>query len=517
MEKTLRKALTYTDEAVAFELTKTKKSIKRFEAAWMKPKLLESWGQEKYDNVLAELHAKVGVLTAERKKCLLFKDERGFWTYSGLGYRLAAAGNCQLTVGYKLPAASIIPYENLPKWEDRYYQVEAHDALLANAHSGPVGIELPTGAGKSTIIRNVLKTLALDAVIMAPSVSIAGQLYDDLVHHFGKRYVGMYGDGKKDFKKKFVVGIDDSLGKVERGTEAWKALSSKPVFFADESHLTPAKSLQRVCFGLMKDAPYRFFCSATQMRNDGLDLVLDGITGRIVYTKTARELIDEGFLAKPVFKVVKVKSFAGIKSDDPNRMTRAHLYYNPIVARVAADLANRFVTDMKRPTVILVEELEQFAELLPHFKHLVRFCHGPLDKAKKKLVPEEYQSKNNKAIIEQFNRGQIPILVGTSCIATGTDIQVAEAGIYLMGGKSEIKLKQGVGRETRGGFNGKVFNPWTGAQKLDCIHVDFKVIDPAQKDGDGPWAPERHAEMREAIYADIYEAAKTIDYTHLKA
>jgi superfamily II DNA or RNA helicase len=516
LESQLQKALTYVDQRVDFELTKTKKSIKNFTSGYLKGKLVASWGQEKYDNVISELEAKKLVLQAERKKCLLFKDEKGLWTYSGLAYSLGKSAGCSVRVGYSLPPGrDNLPYLNLPKFQDRPYQVEAHDLLLANASEGPVGIELPTGAGKSTVIRNVLKTLALGAVVMAPSVSIAGQLFDDLTYYFGKKYVGMYGDGKKQFDRMIVVGIDDSLAKVEPGSDAWEALSSKPVFFADESHLTPANSLQKVCFGLMRQAPYRFFCSATQMRNDGLDLVLDGITGRIVLRKEARELIDRGWLSKPVFKIVKVKSYDGTKSQDPNRMTRAHLYYNPIVNKTAADLANKFVEQMRRPVVILVEELEQFADLLPHFRHKVAFAHGPLDKAKKALVPVAYQSKGNKALIEAFNAGAIPILVGTSCIATGTDIQVAEAGIYLMGGKSEIKLKQGVGRMTRGGFAGKVMNPWTGAQKVDAIWVDFQVLDPGADDDD-LWAPARHAEARREIYSSIYDPAKDIDYTHLK-
>jgi hypothetical protein len=66
------------------------------------------------------------------------------------------------------------------------------------------------------------------------------------------------------------------------GTPAWEKLSKAQVFIADESHMTPAKTLQEVCFGLLKHAPYRFFFSATQMRGDGLGLLLEGIVGKIV-------------------------------------------------------------------------------------------------------------------------------------------------------------------------------------------------------------------------------------------
>jgi superfamily II DNA or RNA helicase len=511
----LTKALTYVDQRVAFELTKTTQSLKRFTSG-LKYKLIETWGQEKYDQVIADLEARKAQLTAERKKCLLFEDDVGLWTYSGLAHKLPAlvGGAFPATTLYDLPPSKVMPYANLPRFKDRPYQTESVEALLEHAGEGPVGIELPTGAGKSTVIRKLLKELALGAVVMAPSTSIALQLFSDLVYYFGARYVGLYGDGKKQYDKLFVVGIDDSLSKVEPGSPAWKAFQAKSVFIADESHLTPATSLQRVCFGMLKNAPYRFFVSATQMRNDGLDLVLDGITGRIVYRKTARELIDAGYLSKPIFKMVKLHSYSGVRSQDPNRMTREHLYYNPIVNRVAADLANKFVSEMKRPTIILIEELEQFRELLPHFKHVAKFAHAPLDKAKKELVPEAYWADKHTDLVQAFNRGEIPILVGTSCIATGTDIQVAEAGIYLMGGKSEIKVKQGVGRETRGGTAGTVMNPWTGKQKINCIHVDFDVL-PFGDDVDG-FAPHRHADARRDIYASIYDPAKEIDFTHLK-
>ena len=107
--------------------------------------------------------------------------------------------------------------------------------------------------------------------------------------------------------------------------------------------------------------------------------------------KQFRELVDAGYLAKPSFKMIKVVSDDGYVNEDTNKMTRAHLYYNPNVAYIAADLANKFVQHMRRPTLILVEELEQFRELLPWLKFPVKFAHAPLDKKKRELVPDGYR------------------------------------------------------------------------------------------------------------------------------
>ena len=503
----LTQALTYTDKRVEFELKKTSDSIRRWEGR-SGTAIKASLGETLFEERLAEMKARRDALKAQRKKCLLFEDEEGLWTYSGLAHKIAKEGNDQVSVEYALPEPEPLPWANHPEHSDRPYQTEAHDLMLDAVVFGPCGVELATGAGKGRVILNLVKSLGLGAVVMAPSTSIAGQLYGDLVHAFGKRYVGLFGNGKKQFDKLIVVGIDDSLTRVKEGSEEWECLSSKKVFIADESHLCPADTLAKVCFGLMADAPYRFFFSATQLRQDGLDVVLDGIVGRIVMRKTVRELVDEGYLAKPTFKMVKIGTNSNYKSSDPNTMTRKHLYYNPQVYRTAADLANKFVSVMQRPVVILVEELEQYAALKTHFKHASKFAHGPLNKDNKQLVPEECWKDDPADLVAAFNEGKFPILVGTSCISTGTDIKVAEAAIYLQGGKSEIKVRQGVGRETRGGVKGHVFNPWTGKQKLNCVHVDFDVVDMF---GDEGFAPHRHALERAKLYEEIYGPVQYLD------
>lgn len=478
--------LKYIDKKLDYEIKRLKNSA--------------HWYTDRED----EYNEKLEELKKARHKSLLFEDKHGLYTYSGLAPSLAEKFNDTFHASYSFPdPPDNIPYANVPKHKPRYYQVQAHNELGLTVMHGPRRVEIGTGLGKSTIIRLLLKTYPHKAVIMAPSTNIAEQLYNDLCHHFGKRYVGLYGAGKKQSDKLFVVGIDDSLTKVEPSSEHWKNLSSAKIFIADESHLCPAESLAKVCLGLCKDAPFRFFFSATQIRNDGLDLLLDGITGSTVYSKTVREGVDEGFLAKPLFTMVRTTSDKETYSSDPNKLTRTHLYYNDRVNRLAALHANRFVSVLKKPTVILVEELEQFTKLLPYLKHGVKFAHGPLNKDTRKLVPKEYQDDDPSDLVKLFNEGKIPILVGTSCISTGTDIQVAEAMIYLQGKSSEVKTKQAVGRATRGGKESFVFNPWTGEQKLDCLYLDFDIVNVDNV--------HRHALIRQSHYEEIYGPVSILD------
>ncbi len=478
-ESSIRNELTFLDKKVDWAYRKFKKSEK-----WRVGDTLGKISKADFDKQLQALNE-------ERYRCLLLRDEGGMYTYSGLRPMFEQQYGDKAQRGYPLPAPQLIPWANMPTKTSRYYQVEAEEALIKASEFGPAGVEIGTGLGKSFIIVKLLKRLGLPAVVMSPSVNIAEQIYDELVFHFGKKYVGFYGDGKKEFKKLFTVGVGASLRNVEEGSQVWKTFSNAKVFIADESHMCPAETLSQVCFGLCAPAPYRFFFSGTQMRGDGLDLLLDAITGPIVYRMTVQEGIDRGFLANVKFRMfwldsnVRDKDKNLIELADANDMTRAHMLYNDDINRHAAELANKAVSLMERPTVILIDEYEQLREIVPHLRFPFKFAHGLLDKKTKELVPKEYWDGKPKEIVDAFNRREFPILIGTSAIAVGTDIQVVKMLINLRFGKSEVEIRQAVGRCTR-----KV------PGKDECVYVDFGIRNVE--------IMEKHANERKKLYKEIY-------------
>lgn len=466
-EADLRRILTYTDKKVVFEQQRIRKSSY----------LLQQKGAEYVQEQLNELEQR-------KKVCLLNRDEEGLWTYTGLAPKLAARYRDEVAWSYAIqePLGWKLPWFKPPEHKARYYQELTHDKLLKSVHGG---CEIGTGLGKSFIIEMLLKSLGVKALVMAPFKNIAEQLYSELVAHFGKKLVGFFGDGKHEVNKLITVGIAQSLTRIEPGSDLWTELSKAQVFIADESHMTPAETLSKVCFGLMGMAGYRFFFSGTQVRGDGLDLLLEAITGDIVYRMTVREGVDQNFLAKPVFRMLSLDSDIRYESSDAIKMTRKHLQYNPRVLKLAGELVNRAVCVEKRPVLVLVDELEQFTKLLPYLRVEARFAHGGVNKGNKDSLPEQYHKSNPSQLVDQFNRHEFPVLVGTSCISTGTDIKAVQAMVYLRGGKSEVEAKQGVGRCTR-----------LCDGKTDCVVFDFDIrnIDILH----------RHTEYRRGYYNEIY-------------
>jgi superfamily II DNA or RNA helicase len=463
--------LQYHDKRVDYELQKFK------HAGWF----IQKYGQEAYDERLAELKA-------SRFKSLLFKDEKGFRTYTGLQRHIQNAfPGTPFESDVEYPTAESLPWA-LDPLKPYPYQEKALAELLANEHSA---VEIGTGLGKTLIIRYLVRKLGLRAVVMAPSTSIAKQIYDTMAHDLGRRVVGRYGDGRHDINKLVTVATAQSLTRIEPGSEAWEYFSAAPVFIADESHLCPATTLQKVCFGMMKASPFRYFFSGTQLRNDGLDLLLDAITGPVVSKMTVKEGIDQGYLARLNVTMLSVESTSGFSGRDPNEMTRAHLFYDQHVCQVVAMTINRLVKLCGYQVLVLVEELEQFARLLPMLRHEAGFAHS--GGAGSDVLPLEYQKSDPDKLVERFNDGRLPILVGTSCIATGTDIKANKATVYLRGGKSEIEVMQGaIGRSTRK-------HELVGKAECQIIDVDVSNIEVLH----------RHALARRKIYEQVVQVRES--------
>jgi superfamily II DNA or RNA helicase len=476
----LKRVLTFKNKAAYYELQRFKKN------RWFS----QTHGEEAYVEKLNELKAAVDV-------CLLLEDDRGSYTHAGLAGFLGERFKTELENRVSYPEPRLLPYAKKPEYAPRYYQTDGVEALLAARHGG---VEIGTGLGKSVMIEMLCKRLGLKTVVMAPSRSIAGQLYRQLLNRFGPRYVGMYGDGKKKSDKLITVGIAASLTKIESGSPAWEDLAKAAVFIADESHLCPADTLASVCHGLCASAPYRFFFSGTQLRADGAGLLLDAITGPIVYRLTVREGVDQDFLAKPHFFMHRVASTSTFNGREHMDMMNAHFWRNPALGVYAADLANKSVDLLKHQVLILVEHVDQLQFLLPTFRHEIGFAHGGLNRDNRDEVDPRFHDSDPDELVARFNKGELPILVGTSCISTGTDIQTAKTVINLQGGQSEVKIRQAIGRGTRRVEGKTEFNYHDFYVQLpDCCHDD-----------QGLSSIERHAIARRDIFDSVYGPTRWI-------
>lgn len=428
----LRKALTFKKKEVVYQIQQLKKT-RYFQVS--------RYGEEAFQNMLDKLNKEIN-------GCLLYEDDRGYYTLTGLQNRLENLFPAARFVdNVEYPEFKLIPWQKMPDKEPRYYQAEAIEKLLVNPLSH---IEFATGAGKSLIILHLVKKTGLPSVVVTPSASIGRQLYNEAVELFGKKNVGLFGDGKREIGKKILISIAKSVAMVEE-PEILEQFKMYKVCITDESHQVPSELLSKSALHTLAHCPYRWFVSATQERNDGRDIMLEGIIGPKVHEKTINDLQNEGFLAKIDTMVMNVKSKDKYTGSNTLKVNQHHFLYNKNILSAVTMLIQEAIAS-QIPTLILIDEKDQEMAIKNAVGNVYEFAHGGSD---------------TTAIVDRFNSGETLIVVGTSAVSVGTDFRPVRMTINWMANRSSVKVKQGaIGRSTR---------ICTRTGKKDCKIIDFCV------------------------------------------
>jgi superfamily II DNA or RNA helicase len=471
--ESITKSLSYTNTANQHMLKR------HYNNHWMKNKNRPAW-EAKHKELKDSVH-----------NCLLFQDGDQYYVRPGSIPYLDYQSTTKITypTPKKVPWAKPLPFTLHP------YQSISVEKLIEVKHGN---VELCTGAGKSAIILQVCRETGFRTCIIAPSQSIFNELLEKFEHHLGKDKVGALGDGKRRIGKLFTVCIGDSLTNLKPGTEEYKFFHTMDMMIVDESHTWGADTLENICHGVLADVPYRLFMSGTQTRGDGAEKLLQSIIGQTVHTLTTKEAIAGGYISDHDFTIVDIESSnPNIQSADVLEMKRIHFLRNRNIAAFAAKLANASALVYGKQTLVLVEELSQIAMLTKLLN--VPFAYAHSESSKLKLAELEASSgvileKVDRAdSVEKFNKNEVKVLIGTSCIATGTNIFPTHNTVNWVGGSSEIKTKQGaVGRSVRK----DEANPWREkCVPKDKSHIyDFNVYD--------QFVLKKHLEERILYYRD---------------
>lgn len=450
--KILSKKLTFKNKSIEFQYNQLKKN------KWMSAK----YGEQYYQDKCNELHDKI-------KESALRFDGNQYWVLSGLVDKvLDYFPNSIVENNVQYPEFGLVPWIKEPEYDLRPYQKQAVEKMLSNPHSH---IEHGTGCGKSAIIIHLCKQTGLPTIIVTPSASIARQIYEEMALLLGKQKVGLLGDGRREIGKFFLVSVAKSLSMINDPEEI-EQIKKYQSLISDEAHCDCAGTFEIFFVNLLGHCPYRWFVSATQMRGDGKDLILDGIIGKRVHTYTIQKAMEEGYLAKLNFVVFDVESFAGYSKDNNIKANQEHIYKNKTIIQTIAEITNEAVLNQNKPVLILIDEYSQEKSLKPFLKCNYVFASGQAD---------------NTDLVKKFNNGEVDCIIGTSAISTGTNLLRNKITINWTGNSSEIKARQGqIGRSTR------IHKP---SGKDSCVIVDFRIINvPKLK---------RHADIRISYYNDI--------------
>lgn len=440
-------------------------------------------------------------LKKDLKRTLVFEEDGKFYIRPGSipylkGFDLDVENLVQYPIPKKLPWLKPLPFELHPEQEESWTK------LLEVKHGN---VSLCTGFGKSAIILKLCREMGLNTVVVVPSKSIFEELLEKFEYHFGKKYVGAFGAGKKKLGKRFTIAIADSLVSIKPDTEESRFFSNMDVMIGDESHTLPSETLEAVCHGVLSLVPYRFLLSATQMRNDGSGLLLQSIIGETVCTLSTEEAVRKKYICPHEFRIISVESSnPHFDQSDALAQKRAHFLNNKNIANLIAQIANAMAETQGKQSLVLCEELSQLAMIIPFLRVPYALAHS--EKRPERLKELGLEKVDVAESIEKFNKNEAKILITTSCCHVGVNLYPTHATFNWFGGSSPIKTKQAaVGRSVRHGHS----NPWASR----CVAKDKAII--YDFDVENNVVMERHLEARIDSYNE--SGPNLIKYIRLKA
>ena len=280
--------------------------------------------------------------------------------------------------------------------------------------------------GKTVTAAKMIWELGVKTLIITPNKEITKMMREVMVRFFGSGSVEVLNTKSTKVKKPICICNIQALIKLDPSV-----LKGIDAVIIDEFHHSAAETYQQVNEQHLKDVFFRIGLTATNFRNDGSDLALQGVLSEVLYEYKVPQAIKDGFLIKPTFVINDIKIC--IQETQYQKVYRQGIVENKERNKMIAEIAEK-VKDEK--TIILVQYKEH-GDMLKEMIPWAEFIHG------------EEKDDTRVQMMEDFRDGELMCLIGTSVIGEGVDLPCAANLIMAGGGKARSQVIQNIGRVLR--------------------------------------------------------------------
>ncbi len=349
--------------------------------------------------------------------------------------------------------------------ETREYQDRA---LLASLKEKSGIIMSATGSGKAIMISQLVANTNVKTMVYVVGTDLLYQLHKTMENVLGIK-VGFIGDGKTEIRKinvciiwkaaialgKKYTPLDDEdkskkeTLKKENKLKIAKAIRNAEMVLYDECHMISCQTIQDINIE-SNNARHKFGFSGSPWRDDGSDLLIEGVVGKNIVEITPSELIKKGFLVEPTIHLIDVPKMDKL-SDNYQSIYKEYVVENEVRNGLIVKATNKLV-DSGRKVLVLVKNIKHGKILLNELEQnrVVYFVRGELD------------SDTRNQIKEDFINGEIEVIISTAIFDQGIDLPNLDALVLGGSGKSSVRTIQRLGR---------VLRPYPG--KKNAIVVDY--------------------------------------------
>ena len=320
--------------------------------------------------------------------------------------------------------------------ELRDYQVEVINEFLKNPQSIQ---EVATGAGK-TIMTAALSKSVEDygrSIVIVPNKSLVSQTEEDYIN-MGLD-VGVYFGDRKEYFKQHTICTWQSLNILLKNTKRGEAQCTIDEFIegvvcviVDEVHMAKADALKALLTGVMSHVPIRWGLTGTVPKARYENIALQVSLGPVINKLSAKELQDQGVLAKCHVNIVQLQDeqeFGNYQSE------LKHLLSDEKRLDKMASLIDTI--SLSGNTLILVDRINAGHALVERLDDAV-FVSGGMKVVDRKEEYDDIAISDNKIIVATYG-----------VASTGINIPRIFNLVLIEPGKSFVRVIQSIGRGIR--------------------------------------------------------------------
>ena len=304
----------------------------------------------------------------------------------------------------------------LPNFDYVEHQVRGLQALLKTNKGIIMG---PTSSGKSSLMAAWLKLTNLPTLILTDRATLGAQLAQD----FRDKGIDCGFCSGNGVRQGFcMVSTIQSVKKLD--------VSRFQMVLVDECHRSSSKSFQDflASFG----CPLKYGFSASPSNGNLLDFArIRQQLGSIIIQIKSNELMDNGVMAKAKINLVKVDCPETFDYPSANDLGIVH-------NKARNEVIKNIVEKHREEGYICI-----LVSILEHGKELNEVIPGSV------YLKGEDPLNKRMEVINKFNNGEIPVLIGTNILQEGISISNMKTLIMASGGKAVTATIQRIGRVLR--------------------------------------------------------------------
>ena len=304
----------------------------------------------------------------------------------------------------------------LPNFDYVEHQVRGLQALLKTNKGIIMG---PTSSGKSSLMAAWLKLTNLPTLILTDRATLGAQLAQD----FRDKGIDCGFCSGNGVRQGFcMVSTIQSVKKLD--------VSRFQMVLVDECHRSSSKSFQDflASFG----CPLKYGFSASPSNGNLLDFArIRQQLGSIIIQIKSNELMDNGVMAKAKINLVKIDCPETFDYPSANDLGIVH-------NKARNEVIKNIVEKHREEGYICI-----LTRILEHGEELEKTIPGAV------YLKGEDPLNKRMDVINKFNNGEIPVLIGSSILNEGISISNMKTLIMASGGKAQTQTVQKIGRVLR--------------------------------------------------------------------